>query len=191
MRRFVFAIALLACAVPLSAPAAQSWEDVSTQTALAALDFAPPVFGVPHVAVVRFARVPNAAPVGYLTNFVAAGIAQSGVPCFDCVGGASTGFNVGLTAPYNYITTGETAQYSLSFTNITNTAFCKLSWAIAAGKTVLDAFSYTIKSPGTYSSYVYGFDRSRPSYSGPAILAGKVMCKGAGSQTAKLPLIFQ
>ena len=191
MNRLVLAFAAVAVALPIGASAAQSWESVTIQTALAALESAPPALGTPRVAMARIPARPDATPTKFLTNFVTVGPAQTGVPCYACVKGAQTTFNVGLTGPYNYISTTETAQYVLSFSNITNTASCTLSWAIAAGKTVIDKFSYVLKAPKAGSTYVYGINRNRPKFSGAAVVAGKVECTWNGEQTVTAPLIFQ
>ena len=45
---------------------------------------------------------PNAGTPPVLMNFVADGPNQGGVPCIDCVNGASSGDNVGMTGPSSY-----------------------------------------------------------------------------------------
>jgi hypothetical protein len=178
----------------MGASAAQTWEDVSTQTALHALDVAPLVSGPAHVAAGRISIRPDAAAPKFLANFVAAGPAQGGVPCFSCVNGAQTSFNVGLTGPQNYIIANTVYQYTLSFTDIglPNPTKCTLSWAIAAGRKVLDSFSATVMvTTGGGSSWLYGLNRNPPSpaHHGPAVLTGKVTCGTA--QTVKTSLYFQ
>lgn len=187
------AAAVLAVALPAAAPAAQSWEDISTQTALAALDSAPAVRDEPGIAWIRFPVPvrPDASAPAFIISFVEAGLAQTGVPCFNCVSGAQTSNNIGLTGPYNYIASGEVAQYTGAYTNLSNTGNCTFSWAIAAGKTKLDSFSYVLKTPSKDGSYTVGFNRNRPSYSGPAVLTMKIACVGSGAQTTKTTLYYE
>ncbi len=194
MRRLLSTVAALAAftaVLPAGASTVRSWEDVSTQTALAALDSAPRALTAPLGGMVRLPIHPNAGAPAFITNFVTVGPGQTGVPCFSCVSGAQTKNNIGLTAPYNYVLSNEIAQYTISFTDITNTGNCTLSWAIASGKTKIDAFSYLLKSPAGGSSYVIAFNRNRPSYSGAAVLTGKVACTGSGSQSVTTTMYFQ
>jgi hypothetical protein len=164
---------------------------LSTKTALAALDSAPDagapsraVFG--HMAAIHSdAKTPS-----FIINWVSAGAAVGGVPCISCVSGASNGDSIGLPGPSSYVPTGSTWQYDMSFTDISFTGNCKLAWSIAAGSKVLDAFSQKTKVEQAGGFVLYGFNRKRPSYSGSAVLAGKVTC-GAGSQTTQAALYFQ
>jgi hypothetical protein len=194
MPRFAFALALFAAALPIGASAAQSWEDVSAQTALRALDSAPLVSGPARVATGTLSIRPDAAAPKLIANFVAAGFAQTGVPCFACVNGAQTSFNVGLSGPYNYVTKNTVYQYTLSFTDLSlpNPTNCKVAWAITAGAKKIDSFSanVTVTTPG--STWLYGLDRNPPSpaYHGGALLTGKVTC-GTSSGTTKAVLYFQ
>jgi hypothetical protein len=189
MTRLVFAFATVLLVFPVAAQAQQSWREVSIQTGLSALDTAPIV--TPNRAEMMRLPVMPDTPTKFLPNFVTVGPAQTGTPCFACVKGAQTMSNVGLTIPYNYIATNEEAQYTISFSNISNTANCTLSWAITAGKTVVDKFAAVVKTPSPNSSYIYGVNRARPKFSGAAVLSGKVLCTGAGYETVTAPLIFQ
>jgi hypothetical protein len=192
MHRFAIATAIAALALPVGASAAQTWEDISNQTAIRALDSAPLVTGPAQAAVAHLSMQPDAGGLQFITNFVAAGPAQGGVPCFNCVQGAQTTFNIGLTGPYHYVLTGKIWQYVLAFTDDNNTANCTLSWAITSGAKVIDSFSYVATGLQKNGGYLYGFNRNPPSpaYRGPAVLSGKVAC-GTKSQTVKSTLFFQ
>ncbi len=164
---------------------------LSTQTALAALDSAPLVSG-PSAGVTHWFPIhPDAKGPSFLIDFVAAGPAQGGVPCISCVNGASTQGNIGLTLPVNYVAKGATWQYSEAFSVLKLDTKCKLAWAIADGKKVIDSFAVTLKIKGTGGIVLYGLNRTRPTYSGPAELTGKVTCGKAGSQTTQAPLYFE
>jgi hypothetical protein len=154
-----------------------------------ALDSAPEVNGGREITR-RLSFSPNAKATPVLINFVSDGPAQGGVPCIDCVSGASSSDNVGLTGPSSYIPTGDTWQYSLSFTDISYKGKCKLAWAITSGKKVVDSFSVTINLPSSGGFVLYAQNRSRPKYSGSATLTGKVTC-GSTAQMAQAPLEFQ
>jgi hypothetical protein len=163
---------------------------LSNKTALAALDSAPSV-ATPSRAITRHVATihPDAKAPPFLINFVTAGPDVGGVPCISCVNSASTPANIGLSAPENYVETGAVWQYAMSFTDITFKGNCKLAWSIAAGKKVIDSFSTkTSAKAGTFK--MFGFDRNRPSYSGSAVLMGKVTC-GPTSQTTQTTLYFQ
>jgi len=161
----------------------------SAQIAVAALDSAPEVNGGREITR-RLSFSPNAKATPILINFVSDGPAQGGVPCIDCVSGASSSDNVGLTGPSSYIPTGDTWQYSLSFTDISYKGKCKLAWAITSGKKVVDSFSVTINLTSSGGFVLYAQNRSRPKYSGSATLTGKVTC-GSTAQMAQAPLEFQ
>jgi hypothetical protein len=111
-------------------------------------------------------------------------------PCFGCIRGVKSQDDVGLPVPNNCVPSGDLWEYFVSWTNVTFTGNCKLSWTIAAAKKVLENFSYEAKDLSG-GPYLYGFDRSRPSYSGPATLTAGVDCSGAGKQSTSAPLIFQ
>jgi hypothetical protein len=125
-----------------------------------------------------------------LINFVSDGPAQGGVPCINCVNGASSSDNIGLTGPSSYVPTGATWQYSLSFTDISYKGKCKLAWAITSGKKVIDSFSATLNLTSSGGFVLYALNRARPNYSGSATLAGKITC-GSTSQMVQAPLEFQ
>ncbi|HZV76267.1 MAG TPA: hypothetical protein VFF63_00755 [Candidatus Babeliales bacterium] len=133
---------------------------------------------------------PQASSPETLINFVSDGPAQGGVPCIDCVNGASSSDNIGLTGPSSYIPTGDEWQYTLSFTDIAYKGTCKLDWTIASGKKVIDSFSVTLKLKSAGGFVLYGVDRGRPSYSGPATLTGKYAC-GKETGSAEAPLEFE
>lgn len=164
---------------------------LSMQTAKAALDAAPLVTSPGRALMGRIPIRPNAKAAAFLIDFVAAGEAQGGVPCISCVNGASTGDNIGLTGPVNYVPKGGTWQYTLSFSVLKLDTKCKLAWAITSGKKVIDSWSVDLKVKGKGGYVVYGLNRPWPSYSGSALLTGKVTCGKAGSQTTQAPLYFQ
>ncbi len=132
--------------------------------------------------------VGSATMPAFFVNFVASGAAASGVPCVNCIPGAS-GTTLGLPIPYNYVPTGTTQNYTVTLTDLSYTGTCTFSIAITAGTQKLDSASYKVKvsAPGPY---VYTWNRPRPTYSGSAFLTGKVTCAGASS-SAKSTLIFQ
>lgn len=193
MHRFALALAAFAVALPVSASAAQSWEDVSTQTALQALDAAPrtPVFAGAAAYRLPVPVRPDAAAPTVLANFVAAGPAQSGVPCFNCVSGAQTTFNIGLTGPYNYVTPAPTYwQYTLGFTTLKLTVTsCTLSFAITSGHTVVGSWSYVATGLVQYGGYIYGFNE-KFTHHGAALLTAKITC-GTAKSAVKTTLYFQ
>ena len=163
---------------------------LSTKTALAALDSAPDA-GAPSRTISRriAALRPNAKEPPFIINFVYAGPAIANLPCFGCVSGAPDGLL--LPETNNFIPANTSLwQYGITFSDLTFTGNCKLAWSIAAGKKVLDSFSYktTIKTAGGF--YIYDYNRNRPKYSGSAVFTGKVTC-GAGSQTTQTSLYFE
>jgi hypothetical protein len=164
---------------------------LSTQTAMAALDSAPLVSGPSRVVTRRLPIHYSAKGPAFLIAFVAAGEAIGGVPCIDCVDDATSGDNIGLTGPINYVAKGAEWQYTLSFSVLKLKTKCKLAWAITKGKTVIDSFAKTLPIKGTGGYVLYGVNRPRPTYSGVAELTGKVTCGKAGSQTTQAPLYFQ
>jgi hypothetical protein len=159
------------------------------QVAATALDSAPEVNGGREITR-RLSFSPNAKSSPVLMNFVSDGPSQSGVPCITCVNGASSSDNIGLTGPSSYIPTGDTWQYSLSFTDISYKGKCKLAWAITSGKKVVDSFSATVNLSSAGGFVLYALNRGRPNYSGSATLTGKMTC-GSTSQMTHAPLEFQ
>lgn len=173
----------------VNATNARSNQTLSAQTALAAVDSAPEVAAGREVTR-KLSFRPSAASPALLINFVSDGPAQSGVPCINCVSGASSPDNIGLTGPSSYIPSGATWQYSLSFTDISYKGKCKLAWAITSGKTTIDSFSVTLKLTSDGGFVLYALNRGRPKYSGSATLTGKYTC-GSNSQMLQAPLEFQ
>jgi hypothetical protein len=192
MSRIALALALLAVALPMKAAAAQTWEDLSNQTADRALATAPlvSISARPLYAPVNVS--PNAT-LSLIANYVAAGPAQGGVPCFSCVNGAQTSFNIGLTGPYNYVVLNTVWQYTTAMTDISlpNPSQCKFAWAITSGAKKIDSFSAKIgiTAPG---GYAYGMNRNppNPAFHGLALLTAKVTC-GTASDKVTTKLVFQ
>ena len=173
-------------------PSTGSSQTLSTQSTLAAvLDSAPEVTGGREVFR-KLAIHPNAKLPAILINFIANGPNQAGVPCINCVSGASTGDNIGMTGPSSYVLSNFTWQYELSFTDLTYTGKCKLAWAITSGKKTIDSFSATLhlgsSVPGGF--VLFAISRSRPNYSGPATLTGRVTC-GKDNPSLQVPLQFE
>lgn len=133
---------------------------------------------------------PNAGTPAVLMNFVADGPNQGGVPCINCVNGASTGDNVGMTGPSSYVPTNFVWQYAISFTDISYKGKCKVTWTIAAGKKTIDTFGATLTLQSAGGFVLYAVARNRPKYSGPAVLTGKYVC-GKNSGSAQAPLQFE
>lgn len=165
------------------------------KTLPAILDSAPAVTGG-HLIVRKLSIRPNVRPdagaPATLIDFVADGPNQSGVPCIDCVSGASTGDNVGMTGPYSYVLSNYYWQYELAFTDISYTGKCKLAWAITAGKKTIDSFSVSIdlKASGKGGYVLYAVARAPEKYSGAATLTGKYTC-GKESASLQAPLHFE
>ncbi|HEY1866699.1 MAG TPA: hypothetical protein VGG70_00290 [Candidatus Cybelea sp.] len=185
------ALGLAACggAAQDPTPAIGAAESGTQPSIDAILESAPAVSGGHEVFRKMRAR-PDAGAPALLMNFVANGPAQGGVPCFDCVNGASTGDNVGLTGPSNYVLSGDYWQYAISFTDVTYKGKCKVSWAITSEKKTIDSFSASFNITTAGGFVVYALNRARPKYSGPATLTGKYVC-GKYSDSTKAPLYFQ
>jgi hypothetical protein len=184
---FAFGIAL---AAPAAAMASPSWQDLSEQTALRALDAAPAVTsGVTVRAFPSAAHPMQAARTPkFFTNFVAAGIAVAGVPCFNCVSGVPSA--LGLPDPFNYVPSNTVMQYNTSWTNLTFQGTCTVAIAITSGTKLIDSASYNVPGIKGAGGYDIGLNRNRPVYSGRALLTGKVTC-GAPSSSVTANLIFQ
>jgi hypothetical protein len=171
-------------------PAAAADRGLSAGTALdAVLDSAPDAGGG-HFVFQKTSILPNANSPAFLINFVTDGPNQGGVPCINCVNGASSSDNVGLTGPSSYVLSNFVWQYEISFTDISYKGSCKLAWAITAGKKTVDSFSRTLNIPSAGGFVLYAVARNRPKYSGAATLTGKVTC-GKNSQSLQVPLQFQ
>ena len=145
-----------------------------------------------HEVFGRLGIHPNAGTRAFLMNFVANGPNQGGVPCINCVNGASTSDNIGMTGPSSYVLTGRVWQYTISFTDISYHGNCKLVYDIASGKKTIDKFSKTLGIPASAEGgfILYSIPRPRPKYSGPATFTGTVTC-GKDTQSAAAPLEFQ
>jgi hypothetical protein len=173
-------------AVPASAYERES----STANSLdAILDSAPPATGG-HVEIRKLPTRPNANAPAILINFLTDGPNQGGVPCINCVAGASTSDNIGLTGPSSYVLSNFTWQYGVSFTDISYKGKCKLAFAITAGSKTIDSFSATLDLKSSGGFVLYAIARARPKYSGAATLTGKVTC-GKESPSLQVPLQFE
>ncbi|MBV9720151.1 MAG: hypothetical protein JOZ77_12600 [Candidatus Eremiobacteraeota bacterium] len=187
------AIAVVSCSSgngTSSTPSVGDAQRVSSQTSLdAVLDSAPEVANGREVFKKMSVHPPAGAPP-ILINFLADGPNQAGVPCIDCVNGASTGDNIGMTGPYSYVAANFVWQYEMSFSDMSYKGKCKLAWAITSGKTTIDSFSKTIDLTSDGGFVLYAVARPRPKYSGPATLTGKVTC-GKTAQSLQVPLQFE
>ena len=188
------AVAMLAGCSPATGggtmPSPVSAQSASAKSGIdAVLDSAPEANGGSMIFR-KMAMHPDAKAPAWLMNFVAAGPNQGGVPCIGCVNGASTSYSVGMTGPTNYVAANFVWQYEISFTDVTYKGSCKLAWAITSGKTTIDSFSKTLKLTSSGGFVFYAISRSRPKYSGPATLTGKVTC-GKASQSSQAPLQFE
>ncbi len=125
-----------------------------------------------------------------MMNFVASGPNQGGVPCIDCVYGASSSDNIGLTGPSSYVLSNTYWQYEISFTDVSYKGKCKLSWTITSSRKTIDSFSASLNPTSSGGFVIYAVARSRPSYSGPATLTGKYDC-GKNSASTQEPLYFE
>ena len=168
--------------------AAPSWQELSEQTAQRVIDSAPLATTGVTVRAFPVSVRPAAASPTFFTNFVAAGIAQGGVPCFNCVSGVPSA--LGIPDPFNYVSSGTTMQYNVAWTNLSFVGTCTVSIAITSGKTVIDSASYKVPGISGAGGFDIGLDRSRPTYSGNAVLTGKVKC-GKPSSSVTAALIFQ
>jgi hypothetical protein len=173
---FLSLVALVACSSPTQGGATPSI--VQTNSASG------------HEVFQKLSIRPNANLPATLINFVSNGPAQGGVPCINCVTGAQTHDNVGLSGPSSYVPTGAVWQYTLSFTDLAYKGKCKLDWSITSGKKTIDTFSATVNLTSAGGFVIYGVDRNRPKYSGAATLTGKYTC-GKDTQSTQAPLQFE
>lgn len=171
-----------------------SFEDLSFQTALNTSDasesIATPVRTVSR-AMPQALLAGSASEPLILATMVETGLNQTGVPCINCVSGAQTSANVGLTYPLSYVAaTVPSLQYVFFFSDFNFTGKCKFSVTVTAGTTVLFNAPFSLNvTPGfqTYSAT----GGSRPSYTGPALLVGKIVCPHTAVTTAKSTMYFQ
>jgi hypothetical protein len=133
---------------------------------------------------------PKAGAPALMMNFVANGPNQGGVPCINCVNGASSSDNVGLTGPSSYVLSNASWQYAISFTDVSYKGKCKVSWTITSGKKTIDSFSASFRLTSSGGFVLYAMGRSRPNYSGSATLTGKYAC-GKNSGSTQEPLYFE
>jgi hypothetical protein len=186
-------VALAACSAANeggTTPSAGLSQTLSTQSNVdAVLESAPEVAGGREVTQKLSIR-PNASSPAILINFVSDGPNQGGVPCINCVNGASSSDNIGMTGPSSYIPAGAAWQYTLSFTDVSYKGKCKLAWAITSGKKTIDSFAVTLNLTSSGGFVLYALARNRPKYSGAATLTGKVTC-GKENQSVQAPLQFQ
>jgi hypothetical protein len=92
--------------------------------------------------------------------------------------------------PYNAAGAGTTMQYVLSLSINSASGTCTAAVTVAAGKTKLYAASQTLSGlsggPGTIEVF---FTQAPITYTGPAMVAGKLTCNGLTS-VVRAPLLF-
>jgi len=188
LKKFLVALCVLASTLTEPALATQSWDDLTLKTALNALATAPQASGVRGAFVSSPRPADTGAPL-FIVNFVSAGGNQTGVPCINCVEGGATP-NIGLPMPYNAVGSGTTMTYTLSTSINSASGTCTAAVSVAAGKTKLFAASDKLTGlsggPGTIELW---FTQAPITYTGVAILAGKLTCNGQTS-VVKAPLLF-
>lgn len=188
MKKCLVALCVFASTFTAPALATESWDDLTMTTALHGLAAAPAAPGV-RVAYIRSPRKPDAGAPSFIVNFVTAGWSQTGVPCINCVAGGATP-NLGLPAPYNAAGAGTTMQYVLSLSINTASGTCTAAVTVAAGNKKLYSASDTLTGlsggPGTIELF---FSQAPISYTGPAIVAGKLTCNGM-TGVVRAPVLF-
>jgi len=170
--------------------AGQSWEDQSTDTALLAADRA---VSAPAGFAARAMPEPYvgsgaAAARAFFTNFVATMPSANSVPCFTCVNGTQAG-TLGMDDPYNYVATGSSQTFLVSWTSLTFKGSCTVAISVASGSKVIESFKHTFSNLGT-GAYDAWFVSQPVNFAGAAIVAGKVTCGGKTS-SSKAPIVFQ
>jgi len=170
--------------------ASQSWDDQSTATALLAADRAPdaPAGLAARAMPEPLAGSGAAAARAFFTNFVATMPSGNSVPCFACVNGTQAG-TLGMDDPYNYVATGSSQTFLVSWTSLTFKGTCTVAISVASGSTVVESFKHTFTKLGT-GAYDAWFVTQPVSFAGAAIVAGKVTCGGKTS-VSKAPIVFQ
>jgi hypothetical protein len=188
MKKYIVALCVFASTLTAPALATESWDELTMTTALNGLATATPAPGV-RVAYIRSPRKPDAAAPAFIVNFVTAGWSQTGAPCINCVVGGATP-NLGLPAPYNAAGAGTTMTYSLSLSINSASGTCTSAVSVAAGNKKLYAGTYTLSGlsggPGTIEVF---FSQAPISYTGPAIVAGKLTCNGM-TGVVRAPVLF-
>jgi len=132
---------------------------------------------------------PAAGTPTFIINFIATGPNQSGVPCFNCVGGAS-GLTIGLPVPNNVVPANYYWQYNISWTNVSFKGTCKVTLEIVGGGKVLDNTSANVPGISSAGSYDWAFSRLHPTYTGSATATGKVKC-GTATQKTSAMMLFE
>jgi hypothetical protein len=190
MRLIILSAACLSLALPALASAAPaSWQETSERTAMRATAAAPNNTTGYTLRVFPIPVHPDAKVPKFFVNFVTGGIAVGGVPCFNCVNGAPASA-LGLPGPFNYVPSSTVMQYNVSWTNLLWNGSCTATFTITAGTQVLDTFGATVSGVSGAGAYDLGFNRNRPTYSGPAVLMGTIKC-GRRSSSTTAHLIFQ
>ena len=131
---------------------------------------------------------PAAGTPTFIINFIATGPNQSGVPCFNCVNGAS-GATIGLPYPDNVVPPNYYWQYNISWTNVSFNGTCKVTLDITAGGKTLDSASANVPGISSAGSYVWAFARLHPTYTGSATATGKIKC-GSTTQKTSTTMLF-
>jgi hypothetical protein len=190
MKFFCAALCVATLVLPCQAMAGQSWEEQSTATAFLAADHAasaPAGFSV-RAMPEPYAGSDAAAARAFFTNFVATMPSGNSVPCFSCVNGTQAG-TLGMDDPYNFVATGSSQTFLVSWTSLTFKGTCTVAVSVAAGTKIVESFKHTFTNLGT-GAYDAWWVTPAVSFAGPAIVVGKVTCGGKTS-SSKAPIVFQ
>jgi hypothetical protein len=180
-----------------SAASAATWDDLSTRTALAALDAAPIAgFGVGGGGTRLPGTIrPDATEPALVVNFVVAGPSDPNgkVPALNAVPGSGVA-NLSIADPETVIPTTGSIVFSVASNVLTLPAQtkCTTSIAVTAGTTKLYSARTKPYTVSPLTVWLWAFVASRPTYSGPATMVGKVSCTGpAGTKsTMKSAALF-
>jgi hypothetical protein len=187
-------LVVLLCSPALANP---TWEDISFQTALRAMNSHWNTPGVRlnthiyrHDPTIR----PDINGPAVIANFVMTGDdfgPGQVVPCFNCVTGDANP-NIGLTQPRGYIPlTVANLQYVALYNDVNDTATCNFTMALTQGVNTL--FSVNINIPLNASTeYMTSTGTARSaSWHGKALLAVGITCPGKPAATTKTTVFFQ
>ena len=171
------------------------WISLSLLTALLASSAAYAQQARPNLLIPSHAQTSSALGHGaagaaptFIINFIATGPNQSGVPCFNCVGGAS-GYTLGIPVPDNEEPVNYYWQYNISWTNISFVGSCKVTLQLMGGNKVVDTVSTTVKNIHGAGPLDWAFARPHPAYSGLGTATGKVKC-GSSTQSVSTTMLF-
>ena len=130
------------------------------------------------------AAMPNSSYTGLAENNVKVGIATSGVPCGNCVGGAGTP-NIGLPWPIFAVSSGSTLTVSTWFESTTYTGSCTAGLIMKQGNTVVSSATFPFPG-GCNAGFLYGvfFTVAAPATTGFTTVIGTVSGGGVNKSGA-------